>query len=105
MRNAKLDVTVADNGLEALDLLEHNSFEVILMDIQMPVMDGLEATKMIRENPKVSHLPIIAMSAGVTLDEQEKCQSVGMSDFIPKPINPVQMLEKIQQNLISQSNV
>ena len=105
LRNAKLDVTVADNGQEALDLLEHNSFEVILMDIQMPVMDGLEATKMIRENPKVSHLPIIAMSAGVTLDEQEKCQSVGMSDFIPKPINPVQMLEKIQQNLISQSNV
>jgi PAS domain S-box-containing protein len=105
LRYAKLDVTVADNGQEALDLLEHNSFEVILMDIQMPVMDGLEATKMIRENPKVSHLPIIAMSAGVTLDEQEKCQSVGMSDFIPKPINPVQMLEKIQQNLISQSNV
>jgi PAS domain S-box-containing protein len=105
LRNAKLDVTVADNGQEALDLLEHNSFEVILMDIQMPVMDGLEATKMIRENPKVSHLPIIAMSAGVTLDEQEKCHLVGMSDFIPKPINPVQMLEKIQQNLISQSNV
>ena len=105
LRNAKLEVTVADNGQAALELLEHNTFEVILMDIQMPVMDGLEATKMIRENPKVSHLPIIAMSAGVTLDEQEKCQLVGMSDFIPKPINPVQMLEKIKQNLIPPSNV
>jgi CheY-like chemotaxis protein len=105
LRNAKLDVTLADNGQAALELLEHNTFDVILMDIQMPVMDGLEATKIIRENPKVSHLPIIAMSAGVTLDEQEKCQSVGMSDFIPKPINPVQMLEKIKQNLIPPSNV
>ncbi len=99
LRNAKLEVTVADNGQEALALLEHHTFEVILMDIQMPVMDGLEATKNIRENPTLSHLPIIAMSAGVTLDEQEKCQAVGMSDFIPKPINPVQMLEKIKQNL------
>ncbi len=104
LRNAKLEVTVADNGQEALALLEHHTFEVILMDIQMPVMDGLEATKNIRENPTLSHLPIIAMSAGVTLDEQEKCQAVGMSDFIPKPINPVQMLEKIKQNLISPSN-
>jgi CheY-like chemotaxis protein len=53
---------------------------------------------MIRENPKHSHLPIIAMSAGVTFDEQKKCQAVGMSDFIAKPINPVQMLEKITEN-------
>jgi CheY-like chemotaxis protein len=98
LRNAKLEVTVADNGQEALALLEHNTFDVILMDIQMPVMDGLEATKMIRENPNFLHLPIIAMSAGVTLDEQEKCQAVGMSDFIAKPINPVQMLEKITEN-------
>ena len=98
LRNAKLEVTVADNGQEALDLLEHKTFDIILMDIQMPVMDGLEATKMIRENPKFLHLPIIAMSAGVTFDEQEKCQAVGMSDFIAKPINPVQMLEKITEN-------
>jgi len=100
LRNAKLEVTVADNGQEALALLEHKTFDIILMDVQMPVMDGFEATKNIRKNPKLSHLPIIAMSAGVTLDEQEKCQEVGMSDFIAKPINPVQMLEKIKHNLI-----
>ena len=102
LRNAKLEVTVADNGQEALALLEHNTFDVILMDVQMPVMDGFEATKIIRENAQFAELPIIAMSAGVTLDEQEKCQHVGMSDFIAKPINPVQMLEKIKQHFIKQ---
>jgi signal transduction histidine kinase/CheY-like chemotaxis protein len=102
LRNAKLHVTVADNGKEALALLEHNRFDVILMDVQMPVMDGFEATKIIREHFQFVHLPIIAMSAGVTLDEQEKCHHVGMTDFIAKPINPVQMLEKIKQHLIKQ---
>ena len=105
LRNAKLHVIVADNGQEALTLLEHNTFDIILMDVQMPVMDGIEATKHIRENPKFLHLPIIAMSAGVTLDEQENCQAVGMSDFIAKPINPVQMLEKIAENIMIHSRV
>ena len=99
LRNAKLHVTVADNGKEALALLEKNTFDIILMDVQMPVMDGFEATKIIRKNSQFAHLPIIAMSAGVTLDEQEKCQEVGMSDFIAKPINPLQMLEKIKHKL------
>lgn len=97
LRNAKLRVVVADNGQEALDLLEHTTFDVILMDIQMPVMDGLEATRIIRQQPQFATLPIIAMSAGVTLDEREKCQAVGMTDFIAKPIHPLQMLEKLAQ--------
>jgi CheY-like chemotaxis protein len=105
LRNAKLEVTVADNGKEALELLELNTYDVVLMDIQMPVMDGFEATKNIRENSQFAHLPIIAMSAGVTIDEQEKCQASGMSDFIAKPINPVQMLEKIAENINIHSQV
>ena len=100
LRNAKLRVVVADNGKEALEILEFSTFDIVLMDIQMPVMDGLEATRKIREQPQFATLPIIAMSAGVTLDEQEKCQVAGMSDFIAKPINPLQMLEKIKHNLI-----
>ncbi|MEN9897284.1 MAG: hypothetical protein RLZZ66_933 [Pseudomonadota bacterium] len=98
--NAKLRVVVADNGKEALEILEFSTFDVILMDIQMPVMDGLEATRLIREQPHFATIPIIAMSAGVTLDEQEKCQAAGMSDFIAKPINPLQMLEKLKELLI-----
>jgi CheY-like chemotaxis protein len=75
------------------------------MDVQMPVMDGFEATKIIRENPRFLHLPIIAMSAGVTFDEQVKCQAAGMSDFIAKPINPVHMLEKIAENRSSHAQI
>jgi PAS domain S-box-containing protein len=100
LRNAKLRVVVADNGKEALDILEFSTFDVVLMDIQMPVMDGLEATRLIREQPQFATLPIIAMSAGVTLDEQEKCHAAGMSDFIAKPINPLYMLEKLRDLLI-----
>jgi PAS domain S-box-containing protein len=103
LRNAKLRVVVADNGKEALDILEFSNFDVVLMDIQMPVMDGLEATRLIREQPQFATLPIIAMSAGVTLDEQEKCHAAGMSDFIAKPINPLQMLEKLTQNIVNPS--
>ena len=103
LRNAELRVVVADNGKEALDILEFSTFDVVLMDIQMPVMDGLEATRLIREQPQFATLPIIAMSAGVTLDEQEKCQAAGMSDFIAKPINPLQMFEKLTLNLNLQS--
>jgi PAS domain S-box-containing protein len=105
LRNAKLRVVVADNGKEALEILEFSTFDVILMDIQMPVMDGFEATKIIRDNSQWATIPIIAVSAGVTLNEQEKYQRAGMNDFLPKPINPLQMLEKIKQNLVLSSNV
>jgi CheY-like chemotaxis protein len=105
LNNAKMLVTLADNGKEALEILEFSTFDVILMDIQMPVMDGFEATKIIRDNPQWATIPIIAVSAGVTLNEQEKYQRAGMNDFLPKPINPLQMLEKIKQNLVLPSNV
>ena len=105
LNNAKMLVTLADNGKEALEILEFSTFDVILMDIQMPVMDGFEATKIIRDNPQWATIPIIAVSAGVTLNEQEKYQRAGMNDFLPKPINPLQMLEKIKQNLVLSSNV
>ena len=88
-------VDVANNGKEVLELLEEKSYDVVLMDIQMPILDGLQATQKIRQQPKFEKLPIIAMSAGVTFDEQEKCQSVGMNDFISKPIEPIIMLKKI----------
>ena len=104
LNNAKMLVTVADNGQEALERLEQKPFDVILMDIQMPVMDGFEATKIIRDNSQWATIPIIAVSAGVTLNEQEKYQRAGMNDFLPKPINPLEMLEKIKQNLMLPSN-
>ncbi len=84
--NYTLDI--ANNGQEALDLLEHNNYSAVLMDIQMPVMDGLTATKKIRQNPKFALLPIIAMSAHAMAGDKEKSLAYGMNDHITKPIVP-----------------
>jgi PAS domain S-box-containing protein len=90
-----LRVDIANNGEEALRCLDRKYYDVVLMDIQMPVMDGLEATRLIRENPRFSDLPIVAMSAGVTLDEQEMCNQAGMTAFIGKPIDSNELIKKL----------
>lgn len=83
-----MEVSIANNGQEALDLLNQQGFDAILMDVHMPVMDGLEATKRIRANPDYADLPIIALTAGVTQEEREGSLSSGMNDFVAKPVNP-----------------
>lgn len=81
-------VTLANNGAEALEWLEKDLFDGVLMDIHMPVMDGLEATRRIRENPDYADLPIIALTAEVTSEERERFMANGMNDFIAKPFQP-----------------
>jgi PAS domain S-box-containing protein len=99
LRNAGLKVIVANDGQQALELLAQSPFDIVLMDIQMPVMDGLEATRQIRKQSRFDRIPILAMSAGVTANEQEQCQLVGMTGFIAKPISPLLMLETIAKAL------
>jgi two-component system sensor histidine kinase/response regulator len=81
-------VTVAGNGKEALAALEQQSFDLVLMDVQMPEMDGFEATAAIREKEKHSgsHLPVIAMTAHAMVGDRERCLAAGMDDYITKPI-------------------
>jgi len=79
----------AFNGQEALDFLEkNNSIDLILMDIMMPVMDGYEAIQNIRNNDRLKHIPIIAVTAKAMKEDREKCIQVGADDYISKPINP-----------------
>ncbi len=87
------EVALATDGREALRILEADParFEMVLMDVQMPVMDGLTATRRIRENPALAHLPVIALSAGVLAEERSAAQAAGMTDFLPKPMNLEQM--------------
>lgn len=82
-------VWVVGNGLRAIDMLGHRSFDLILMDIHMPVLDGLEATKRIREmeNSELSQIPIVAMTAHAVEGYREMCHQAGMDDYITKPIN------------------
>jgi CheY-like chemotaxis protein len=88
-------VTTVGNGEEALAVLQTQAFDVALMDIQMPVLDGLETTRRIRSNPAWLDLPIIAMSAGVTLEERDDCERVGMNAFLAKPIEHPLVIETL----------
>ena len=78
-------VCVAKNGAEAIDLLRNDYFDCVLMDVQMPVMDGYEATRVIRGNPAWATIPVIAMTASVSSEDRERCLVAGMDDFISKP--------------------
>lgn len=89
-------VKVASDGVQAIETLTKMSFDIILMDIQMPNMDGYEATQKIRANFK-HHIPIIAMTAHALVGEKEKCQSAGMNDYITKPIRINDLINCIQK--------
>jgi len=91
------DVVV--NGLEAIEMLEKNDYDIVLMDVQMPEMDGLEATKIVRDpSSKVKNhkIPIIAMTAHAMKGDREKCLEQGMDDYISKPIKSSELIEKIE---------
>ncbi|WP_319764135.1 PAS domain S-box protein [Maridesulfovibrio sp.] len=84
----QISVYLASNGAEALDLLEEFEYDAILMDLQMPIMGGLEATKIIRKDKRFRNLPIIAMTAHAMIGDKEKSIESGMTDHITKPIDP-----------------
>ena len=81
-------VVVANNGGEALDLMRQQRFDCVLMDVQMPVMDGFEATRRIRADPSLRDTVVIAMTANAGVDDQARCMAAGMNEFITKPVSP-----------------
>lgn len=90
-------VESVNHGHDALRLLERQSFDVVLMDIQMPVMDGIEATKRIREKGDDRHIPIIAMTAHAISGDRERFLSLGMDEYIAKPIQLNELIRKIDK--------
>jgi len=96
-------VTLANHGKEALDMLSRASFDCVLMDIQMPVMDGLEATRLIRANPQWSNALIIAVTANADQHHKDLCQTAGMDDFLAKPIDPERLVSTLLKWLTPES--
>ncbi len=95
--NQQIEVDVAITGYEALNQVKNNDYHLILMDIQMPEMDGIEATKIIRKDlkPPKCNVPIVAMTAHAMKEERETCERIGMNDYITKPFNPDDLFRKI----------
>jgi CheY-like chemotaxis protein len=91
-------VVAVNDGVETLEMLAKDSFDVVLMDIQMPRMDGFQATAAIREREKNSggHLPIIAITAYVLKGDEERCLGAGMDGYIPKPISPKELIATVE---------
>lgn len=87
LKKMQLNVTQAHNGLEAIQKVREKAFDAILMDIQMPIMDGYEATRQIRLLPEGLQLPIIAISASVMADVKKACLEAGMNDHLSKPLD------------------
>lgn len=99
-----LEVDIANNGQEALSMVQEGEYDLVLMDIQMPVMDGIEATRHIRQLPQSmkATIPIVALTANFLKGDREKYRAAGMNDFLPKPFNESALFVVVSNNLQQQ---
>src|SRR5256712_9336470 len=89
----------ASNGLEALNILDHEGVDLILTDLSMPVLDGYRTTQLIRERPSLSNVPIVAVTAYALNDENEAAMHIGCNEYLTKPFKPRQLLEVVDRLL------
>jgi len=104
LANAGYACDVADNGKKALEALSNQAYDLVLMDCQMPEMDGFEATREFRQREatsglKMRPLPIIALTANAMGGDRERCLDAGMTDYLSKPIDPARLIDLIEQYL------
>jgi two-component system cell cycle response regulator DivK len=94
-----IQVLQATEGLEALDRIKNDFFDLVLLDIQLPGMGGLEILKYIKQHPKSSNIPVVALTALAMLGDEQRFISAGCAGYIPKPIDVFQFLEKVNSFL------
>jgi PAS domain S-box-containing protein len=105
LEHVGLTVDVAEDGIEAVERAQRGKYQLILMDMQMPRLDGLDATRRIRVIPGYANLPIIAMTANAFAEDRERCMEAGMSDFITKPLPAPELYKALLRNLINRAEV
>ncbi len=89
-------VDIAENGIEVLAAVENQAYDLILMDLHMPKMDGLETTRKLREGA-YGHIPVVALTANAMMDDQDRCKDAGMDDYLSKPVDPVALSETVRR--------
>jgi len=99
LERAGASVLVADHGAAALDLLAHEAVDLILMDVQMPVMDGFAATRELRQRPVLETTPVVALTANALGGDRERCLDAGMDDYLAKPIEPSALYHCLARHL------
>ena len=97
LEDAGLNVDMAENGRQALAMASAVPYDLILMDVQMPVMDGLEATQKIRQLPGYATTPILALTANALQEDRQVCLAAGMNDHVAKPVMPADLYRSLLQ--------
>lgn len=97
LQDAGYEVEVAQNGEEAVRMVGEQAYDAVLMDMEMPVMDGITATRRIREDERFTSLPILAMTANAMAGDRERCLEAGMNDHVAKPIDPEGLLRTVER--------
>ncbi|MFQ5627219.1 MAG: response regulator [bacterium] len=102
LEKSGFEVDIAENGAKAVEQLERKSYQLVLMDVQMPVMNGLQATAAIREREKQAggHVPIIAMTAAASEADKQRCLEAGMDGYLTKPVQPQKMFEELEKIMV-----
>ncbi len=90
---------VVTNGRQALEALEDSRYDLVLMDVQMPVLDGLETTRLIRKDARWSTLPVIGLTAHAMVGDRERCLEAGMTDYLAKPVRMPALLETVRKHV------
>ena len=103
LRKQGYQIEIANDGREALEKLETagRPYDLVLMDVQMPVLDGLETTRVLRRDPRWEKLPVVAMTAHAMTGDREKCLEAGMNGYISKPVQPAHLITTLQRHLAS----
>jgi CheY-like chemotaxis protein len=99
LARANYTYDVADNGAIALELMARRRYRLVLMDMMMPVMNGLDAVRAMRGDPKLADIPVIALTANALKGEDAKCRAAGCNDYIPKPYSKEQVLGAIARHI------
>jgi CheY-like chemotaxis protein len=100
LRDLGLDVDLAENGAEALERIREHDYDLVLMDVQMPEMDGLDATRAIRGMPARNRLPVVALTANAFTEDRDRCYAAGMNGFLPKPVDPQALRAELDRWLL-----